>query len=214
MSAMAPGLVRDGLAYRAELLRARVPVFHRHSIVRAEGATSVELAVIAAVDEAGKPVPGTEKEFAVDAICVGFGFQPSNEIARALGCRHRLDRRRGHLVAERDRDGRSSVSGLWIVGDSGGLGGSRVAQAGGTVAGASVARDLGREVKNPGEIADAIRTSVRAERFQDALWGLYRAPRITDQLAAADTIICRCEEIRLADVRHALDVSAGTAGAV
>ena len=37
MAIAAPDLVRDGLAYRNTLRRARVPIFHRHAIVRVEG---------------------------------------------------------------------------------------------------------------------------------------------------------------------------------
>jgi hypothetical protein len=51
----------------------------------------VEQATIAAVDAAGTSIPGTEKSYDVDVVCTGFGFMPSNEIARTLGCRHSYD---------------------------------------------------------------------------------------------------------------------------
>ncbi len=215
MTTTAPDLVRDGVAYRNTLRRAGVPTFHRHAIVRVEGRDAVEHARIAEIDEHGNAVAGTEKSFDVDVVCAGFGFLPSNEIARAMGCRHRFDERFGHLVAERDQHGRSSVPQVWIVGDSGGLGGARAAEAAGIIAGADVGRELGRKVRRDREVPRAMAAVVRAQRFQSALWTLYRAPRIVDQLAEPDTIFCRCEEVTVATVRAAVAHGGiATAGAI
>jgi hypothetical protein len=60
----------------------------------------------------------------VDTVCMGYGFMPSNEILRALGCRHAFDPDRGHLVTERDGDGLTSVAHVYAVGDCTGLGGA------------------------------------------------------------------------------------------
>ena len=214
MAMAAPDLVRDGVAYQWELRRAGTPTFHQHVVVRAEGAVSVERAVIARIDGYGLPVAGTERSFDVDAVCVGFGFLPSNEIARTLGCRHRFDERRGHLVADRDESGRSSVANVWIVGDSAGLGGARVAQAGGILAGVDTAASMGKPLPASAEAKTAMRTKVRSERFQEALWRLFSAPRLVDQLAHPDTIVCRCEEVSLAAIEAGLDDEIATAGAL
>jgi hypothetical protein len=214
MLAAAPDLVRDGLAYRSALRRAGIPIFHRHAIISAEGKQGVERAVIAKIDAEGYPIKGSEKTYEVDAVCAGFGFQPSNEIARALGCRHVFDDRLGHLVAERDAQGRSSLPQLWIAGDCGGLGGARLAQAQGIIAGADIASDLGRVARDRAEVEAARRMSVRAKKFQRALWTLFRAPRIVEQFAKPDTILCRCEEISLASIGKAIESDIGSAGAL
>ena len=204
MALAAPDLLRDGLAYRTTLRRARVPTFHRHAIARAEGHNAIETAYIAEIDHRGNPIPGTEKAFAADIVCSGAGFLPSNEIARAIGCHHRFDNRLGHLVADRDAHGRSSIPQVWIAGDSGGLAGARAAQAAGTLAGADVARDLGRPVRHDAEVRRAMAAMHRARRFQSSLWTLFRAPRLVEQFAQPDTILCRCEEVSLASVQAAL----------
>ncbi len=215
MAIAAPDLVRDGLAYRNTLRRAGVPTLHRHAIVRVEGRDAVKQARIAEIDDHGNPVPGTEKSFDADVVCAGYGFLPSNELAGAREWRLRFDESLGHLVAERDQHGRSSVAHVWIVGDSGGLGGARAAEAAGIIAGADVARDLGRTVRHDREVRRAMAAVVRAKRFQSALWTLFRAPRIVDQLAEPDTILCRCEEVSVATVHAAVvDGKTATAGAV
>ena len=214
MLACAPDLVRDGIAYQSVLRRAGVPMFHRHAVIRAEGESVVERAVIARIDREGYPIAGTEKAYEVDAVCTGYGFLPSNEIARALGCRHRFDERFGQLVPERDEHGRSSDPRVWIAGDSAGLGGARRALAEGIIAAADIASGLSREVRDRREVAAARRMSVRARRFQAALWTLFRAPRMVEQLARPETLICRCEEISLAAIGEAVASEIASAGAL
>lgn len=216
MAAAAPDLIVQGAGYGAALARARVPVLHGRALIRAEGDGRVRRATLAKIHADGHAVPGSEKSYDVDAVCVGFGFLPSNELARSLGATHVHDRREGGFVVERSSTGRTSVDGLWVVGDGGGIGGARVAQAAGTLAGLDVVRSLGRPVpaaQVAGERA-AAKAHARARRFQDALWTAYAAPRIVDQLAAADTPICRCENVPLRAVEDAFDAGMGHIGAV
>jgi NADPH-dependent 2,4-dienoyl-CoA reductase/sulfur reductase-like enzyme len=216
MAASAPDLIVQGAGYGAALARARVPVLHGRALIRAEGDGRVQRATLAKIDASGRAVPGSEKTYEVDAVCVGFGFLPSNELARSLGAAHVYDRRESGFVVERSSTGRTSVDGLWVVGDGGGIGGARVAQAAGTLAGLDVVRSLGRPVpaaQVAGERA-AAKAHARARRFQDALWTAYEAPRLVDQLAAPDTPICRCENVPLAAVEEAFDAGLGHIGAV
>jgi NADPH-dependent 2,4-dienoyl-CoA reductase/sulfur reductase-like enzyme len=203
----APDLICDGLGYRARLLLAGVPLFHRHAVLRAEGEGRIESVTIGRIDEAGNPVSGTERSFAVDAVLTGYGFQPSAEIARMLGCRHRFDSRRGTLVVERDGDGRTSQGDVFVAGDGGGLGGARVAMAHGFLAGVTAASDLGLKADAAllHEADGQRRTLKRHLAFQEALWRLYEAPRLSLQLATDDTVLCRCEEVTLGQIRAAFD---------
>jgi len=216
MAAAAPDLIVQGAGYGATLARGRVPVLHGRALVRAEGDGRVQRATVAKIGADGRAVPGSEKTFEVDAVCVGFGFLPSNELARSLGATHRYSRQEGGFVVERTARGRTSVDGLWVVGDGGGIGGARVAQAAGTLAGLDVVRSLGRRPR-PEQAADeraAERAHARASRFQEALWSAYAAPRVVDQLAEPDTPICRCENVPLRAVEEAFDAGLSHIGAV
>ena len=112
-----------------------------------------------ASDALGDPVPGTEREFAADAVCLGYGFIPANEISRALGCDHRYDPGAGTLVAARaPRPGRTSIERVWVVGDAGGINGAYVATALGAISGADVVADLGAtalRTTRPGDVPPA-----------------------------------------------------------
>ncbi len=204
MAATAPDLMLDALRYGAALRC--VPKLFGHAVVRAQGDGRVERAVVARLDAAGRPVPGSERTLDVDAVCAGFGFLPSNELARSLGVRHAYDPRLGQLTAARDASGRTSVEDVWVVGDSGGTGGARLAKAVGLLAGAAAA-----DAPAP---AGAERDRRRNERFQSALRRLYAGPRLVDQLATPDTPVCRCEGVTLRAVEEAFAGGVATIGAL
>lgn len=197
MAMSSPRLVSDGATHLWALRRRNVPVLYRHALVRAEGAERVEEATIAQINHTGQPVAGTERNYKVDAMCVGYGFLPQSELARALGCRHHYEEARGGLIVERDDAGRTSIPEVFVIGDAGGLGGARIALSQGALAGLAVARDLGLRLGADlqRQEAKARRTLARYRRFQQGLWSLYRAPLLIDQLATPDTYICRCEGV-------------------
>jgi thioredoxin reductase len=216
MALATPALMAEGARLAAVIHRARVPVLTGWAVVRAEGDGGVERAVIARIDAAGRAVAGTERVFEVDAICAGYGFLPSNELARTLGVVHRFEPARGQLAAVVDGRGRSSLEGVWVAGDSGGTGGARLARAVGFLAGLDAARSLGRAPESSlvREEREAERERDRSRRFQAALWGLFGAPRLVDQLALPDTLVCRCEEVSLAAVNASFEDGASAIGAV
>lgn len=211
-----PGLMADGLKYLRRLRGAGVPLLYRHVVVEAGGQDAVNSVTVAAVTPAGEVIAGSRRDFAVDSVCVGNGFLPANEISRALGCRHRFDPALGSLVVEKDGDCQTSVAGVFVAGDCGGMGGSRAALEEGFFAGASAARSLGRDLPPDlaRELAARRRRLVSHRRFQAALWRIFAAPRLSLQLARDDTLVCRCEEVTLGEIRGSLDGGTLSAGAV
>jgi D-hydroxyproline dehydrogenase subunit alpha len=162
--------------------------------------------------------PGGESvgRFEVDALAMGYGFMPSNEVLRALGCAHRFDPARGHLATERDGEGRTSIAEIYAVGDCAGLGGAPAAEAEGIIAGLAAARSLGLAPRaGQAQAETAARAALRRHRrFQSGLWELFRAPRLLAELAGPDTLICRCEELTRAEIEAGLAPGADSIGAV
>ncbi len=66
--------------HRDKLLRLGVPVYTRHSVLRAEGTEHVERVVAARIDERFRPIPGSEVAFDVDTVLVAVGLSPVNEL--------------------------------------------------------------------------------------------------------------------------------------
>jgi thioredoxin reductase len=199
MLVLNPRLGFDGLRL---MVRLRLLLSFGTCVTAVHGADRVTGVTLAAIDEAGCRVAGSERHVDADIVALGYGFYPANEIARMLGCRHRPDPLSGSLKAERDADGQTNVRGVYVIGDSAGLGGALAACAEGEIAGLAAADSLGHE------LGPALRRRwrdqrlqlARHRRFQKALWSLFAAPRLALQLADAHTIICRCEGVRRGDI--------------
>ena len=191
-------MLRQGLGYLRELARHRVAVHWDTALVAVEQSRSGLDATL-----------GDGSRHAVDVVTMGYGFLPSNELLRLLGCRHRFDAARGQLVTERDADCRTSVPDVLAVGDCCGTGGALAAEAEGTIAGAAAS---GRPAV--AEVARARSALARQRRFQAGLWQLFAAPRVGLAYARADTIVCRCEEVTLASVDGAITDGAASLGAI
>ena len=112
-----------------------------HVIVRADGDDRVRSATIAPAGPDWAPT-GAERTFEVDAVCTAYGFTPSVELARALGCELADD------AVAHDEDMRTSVPGVFVAGEATGIGGADLALVEGELAGHAAAargtrRDLG-----------------------------------------------------------------------
>lgn len=196
MALASPALVRDGVRMTLALRRGRVPVFHGHVVTALGGDARVSSVEIAPLSADGTVVTAEARRFDVDAVCLGYGFLPQVEAARALGCATETDAR-GAITVTRDDAGATSVEGVRVIGDGGGLGGARIALAQGALAGAAIARELGWTVADY-DMAAATAELARHRRFQAALWQLYATP----PLPAPDgqAFLCRCESIPAAQV--------------
>ena len=216
MVAAAPRLVGEGLRYRLALARAGVPVIHQSVILDAEGGGRVRRARIGKLGQDRKPDVSSAQSFDCDLLCVGYGFNPAVELAASMGCALRYDKRWRHLAVETDDDGRTSLPGVFAVGDGARFGGSRVALAQGSLAGFAAARDLADAGggRNGPETARARVELARAWRFQEALWSLYDAPVLTHELAETGTLVCRCEHVTHGMVTDAIDAGATGLGAI
>ncbi|SCK11903.1 Glycine/D-amino acid oxidase [Variovorax sp. HW608] len=208
----APDLLRDGHRYLRQLRARGVPVLWGCAVTRAEGHDGVECVHAALLDAHGRPLPSGTRRFDVDTLCLGYGFIPSTELARMLGCEHRLAQRHlGYLATVTQDDGASSLPGVYVVGDGADMGGSRVALARGTLAGTAAARNLGRRAPEPTEAVALLR---RASSFQQALWTIYQAPPVSLSCMSDETVLCRCEEISFGSVREQIRAGRDTLAAL
>ncbi|WP_322103304.1 FAD-dependent oxidoreductase [Paraburkholderia sp. J41] len=154
-----------------------------------------------------------KERFVADAVCLGYGFEPANELLRALGCAHEYDAARRQLVTQCDAHGLTSMPGVYALGDCTGLGGARAALAQGALTGMAVAAALGYGVSARAK-AEAARALGKARQFQAALWTLYASPLARPEAPCGDTLICRCEEVSFATLQAALDEGLTTVGAI
>ena len=62
-----------------------IPLKLSHTVVDIHGKERVSKITLAQVDEKGRPIPGTEEEYACDTLLLSCGLIPENELSRALG---------------------------------------------------------------------------------------------------------------------------------
>lgn len=129
--------------HAAKIARHGVPFLMSHTIQEAHGKTSVEGATVVRVDEAWKPVPGTERRLEVDTICLAVGLNPMTKLLRMAGCRMVLLPALGGHVPAHDIDQRTSIPEIYVAGDVSGIEEASTAIIAGRIAGLAVARSLG-----------------------------------------------------------------------
>ncbi len=191
------------------LMRHHVPMFFRHAVFRALGnpETGVQSVVIGKVDEQGRSISNSEREFQVDTVCVGYGFIPSLAMTLHLGCDHYYDNDLQTFIPQHDENLQTSIPGIYVAGDVTGSGGKPLAELQGQLAALSVLEKMGTisraEFENERiRLTPAIR---REKRFAQWLWRRYRiCPGLLD-IADSDTLLCRCEAVRMGQFRESLD---------
>lgn len=209
-------LLRDGIRYRASLVRRRVPWLARTALVRIEGEQQVSGAWVARVDAQWRAIPGTERRYDVDAVAIGYGLVPSTELPRLCGCQMAYDEASRAWLPVRTERFESTVPGVYVVGDGAGIAGAVVAGEEGRVAGIAVAESLGRlsGAAARERAAPLLRRLNALGRFRRAVDRAYALQPGLYSLADAATIVCRCEEVRLRDLDLAVADGAETPAAL
>ena len=150
--------------HAAKVARTGVPFYLSHTIVKAEGEEKVTGVTIAEVDQKFQFIPGTEKHFDVDTICLAVGLSPMSQLLKMAGARMEDNPRRGGQVPICDAYGRTSLPGVFVAGDVSGIEEASSAMIEGRMAGLIAAEYLGFMEEN--ELKEDL------PKLDDALMGL------------------------------------------
>jgi NADPH-dependent 2,4-dienoyl-CoA reductase/sulfur reductase-like enzyme len=208
--------LKEGAKYMSTILRGKTPYKVGWTIVEARGKEAVKQAVIAKTDKSGRPIPGTEQVFDVDLVVSGFTLTPNTGLARMIDCEMTYEAGKGGWIPVRDDDCQSSIPGVYVIGDGAGVGGAENARLEGIIAGASVAKNTGHlSIAREKQIHTEIQPDLhQQQRFGDLLSDLFTPSAGLVTLLKDDTIICRCEEITLAEIKEAIQNGARSIGEV
>ncbi len=196
------GKVWEGVGYAARLARHRIPVHARSMVVAAHGSGRLQSVTVADVED-GSPVAGTQRTIAVDALGVGWGFSPIVDLAVTAGCRT-VPSSSGPVV-EVDEEQRSSVPGIYVAGETTGIGGALLALREGELAAHRIVQDLGRrEVSTEARLLRLRVDRTRHRAFAAAMALAHPVPAGWADALTPTTVVCRCEEVPYAAVRRAV----------
>ncbi|WP_039652831.1 FAD-dependent oxidoreductase [Clostridium tyrobutyricum] len=129
--------------HAAKMARCGVPFYLSHTIIKAEGDECVTGVTIGEVDGRWKIIPGTEKHFDVDTICLAVGLSPMSQLTKMAGCSMEENPKKGGLVPVCDEYGETSIKGIFAAGDVSGIEEASSAMIGGKISGVSACYRLG-----------------------------------------------------------------------
>jgi NADPH-dependent 2,4-dienoyl-CoA reductase/sulfur reductase-like enzyme len=198
LSAMrAPEYLRKGQAMLRAIRAAGFPVHKAASGLMVEGDGKAE----ALVFQSG----GRSHRVEAEIVALHQGVVPNQQVTRLLGCAHDWDDLQRCFRPRLDDWFFSSVEGVSVAGDGGGIGGAKAAEMRGRLAALGLAARLGRidaAARDRRAAADraALARELAVRPFLDAL---YAPP--DDVLRPADEVlICRCEEVTAGRLREAV----------
>lgn len=129
--------------HASKVARCGVPFYTSHTIIKAEGDTHVTGVTIAEIDNNYQFIPGTEKHFDVDTICIAVGLSPMSQLLKMAGCQMEDNPKRGGQVPIVDAYGQTSIEGIFAAGDVEGIEEASSAMIGSRISGIAAAHLLG-----------------------------------------------------------------------
>lgn len=133
--------------HAAKVRREGVPIYTSHTVLKAipnEDESGVVGAVVAQVDEAFQPIPGTEKLIPCDCIGIAVGLSPSIELLGIPGVEMTFLGNMGGYIPLHDRRLMTTMDGVYVAGDVSGTEEASTALEEGKLAGIAAAAALGK----------------------------------------------------------------------
>jgi NADPH-dependent 2,4-dienoyl-CoA reductase/sulfur reductase-like enzyme len=201
-----PQKLAEAVIHGAALLGHGVRLRTRSAVTQVHGTDRVEAVTVSRVDRDWRPVRGTGRRIACDALAVGHGLVPQTELATSLGCATRRTQDGTHALAL-DAFQRTSVPGLWAAGETGGIGGAQLARVEGEIAGIAVAAQVRGEPApaRDGRVRELRRRRERMRAFAGAMAAVHAPGKGWAEWLDDATEVCRCEEVTAGAVREAVD---------
>lgn len=190
-----PRVLAKGLYYAAWMKLHGVRIHHGVTPLKALGTDSVEGLRIANSD-------GEQLDIPCDAIAFGYHVQAETQLADLLGCDFEFDQPSRQWLPVSDEMCRATRRGIYLAGDGAAVRGADTAEATGKLAAHACLLDMGYVISTD-QYAKAARAVKQGSRFATALRATFPVP--DHRLADVDdqTLLCRCEEITVGELRHA-----------
>lgn len=198
----APEYLRKGMAMRKRIKAAGVPVESAASGLAAEGTE--------ALARVRYRKDGRDRTIDADILLLHEGVVPNVQITRQLDCAHRWVEPQRYWAPETDDWGNSSVEGVLVAGDGGGIAGADAAEAAGRLVALEAAHQLEKLTEGERDAyAGPWRRALRRHRAVRPLLDTLYRPK-GERLVPEDnaTVVCRCEEVTAGMIREGVALGA------
>ncbi len=186
-------LFADAARALGKIVARGVPLSHKTIIDGVEGDAAVTGVRLAKVDDDWART-GAVRGVQADLLVIGYGFNPSTELARQAGCKMRWEPALSGWIVAHDAAFETSAEGVFVAGEPTGVAGAERSWAEGQMAGLSIAASLGA-VFAPAQRRQLDRILARAHRFSRVMQAMFEPKReaLADLSCPKEVIICRCE---------------------
>ncbi len=183
------------------------PMHSQHAVVEARGDGQLEEVVYAKLDTHGKFISATEKTVSADSLAIGQGLVANTELAVGAGCDVRYSDQLGGWIVTTDSRLKTSKDSIYAAGEITGIGGGEQSLREGELAALAIADKLKH-------LSDITQKRIKQlQHFRRSQFGfntfiseLSSVPTPAWDDVADDTIICRCEDITMGDIRKAMEL--------
>jgi hydrogen cyanide synthase HcnB len=202
-----PQLTLSGLSMLAYLKRNKVPFHYGWGVVAAKGNDVVQQIEVAPYDENWTADLTRSKKVEVDCLGVGYGFVSRSQLGLLMGLEHEYLPISGLTPVTSTLQSSNSHEGIYVAGDGAGLLGADAAMYEGQLAALGIAKQLGVvSAQQVAKRSHSINKNLkRIQRFREGFDRFSTRQIGLLDLPAADTIVCRCENVTRAQVDKALD---------
>ncbi|MBS4190765.1 FAD-dependent oxidoreductase [Bacillus sp. FJAT-49705] len=145
------------------------PLLLRKAAIEIIGTEQVEGVRVADTDENGNIIPGSEKIYEADFVCIAGGLYPLAELVAVSGCPFQYIPELGGHVPHHSEMMETPLEGLFVAGNITGIESGKIAMAQGTTAGYAIAKHAGKDgAAIDKQLQEAVQ-NVRSVREQAAI---------------------------------------------
>jgi NADPH-dependent 2,4-dienoyl-CoA reductase/sulfur reductase-like enzyme len=198
--------IGEVIRYMTKLVASLTPVEFGVKIKEASGQNGLEEVLTVKIDRNGSMVPGTETRYPCECLAIGYGFAANIELAQLAGCRLEYDEGKGGWIVWVNEDLETSIAGIFAAGEITGIAGATKSITEGKLAALGILSKLGK-ISGDTFVAQSIRLKkVREQhlRFGEYFNAQQKIPSEVMRSIPDETIICRCEDITMGEIKTAV----------
>lgn len=146
------------------------------------------------------------KEIECDCLAIGWGFTADLSLASNLGLSQEAVAADESVIVSVDDLQQTNLVGVFAAGEITGIGGSQLSLTEGRIAGFAAAAHLGliSQTQLQKLLRNLLSQRKKERKFASALISSYPVKSGWQQWLESDTVICRCEEVYLSDIKNAV----------
>jgi len=196
----------EGGKFLAKIYSSGTPVKYRRKIIEARGKNCLQEVVVGKVNSSGDIISGSEKIYKTDTLGIGYGFTPNIEGLGLAGCNLINKPELGGWIVSVDDYLQTSVENIYAAGEVTGVGGGPKSICEGKLASLSILKyfekiELDVFNKNYKRILNERKKHLKFAKLFNSLYPITENDinKIED-----DTIICRCEDVKMRTIKNAV----------